>query len=104
MLSIRDQYETARLAFDRISDWVKTWTDDPAVDQAILHRIEVSIKTARIFAADLESTILRYGSPSAKGTISRRAQIVWNEDTWKDHQKRMSYLMEGVRFLLDLLK
>lgn len=104
ILSIAEECEIIRLAWRKIENWCRSWANTDFTDIELLERLDRSLVVGIMIISALEKDIEPLKEPSMSSGFIRRAKILWNDDSFQTHQKRIRGQVGALSLLLEAVK
>ena len=103
IMSITQNLDTIQIAWDRIGAWTQSYTpDENADDDCFVLRMARILETGVLVIDALEEELVPFSDENPGFT--QRAKLIWNENTFLDHQSRIRDQAISMNLLLQAIQ
>ena len=102
IISMVQGLDTIQLAWNQIGDWSQRYVPKTAGDSEFLERLQRSLHNGFIIMDALERDLKPYQTKHL--SFMQRSKAVWNENTFRAHQERISYQVVAMTCLLQAIQ
>ena len=102
IISMVQGLDTIQLAWNQIGDWSQRYVPKTAGDSEFLERLQRSLQNGFIIMDALERDLKPYQIKHL--SFMQRSKAVWNENTFRAHQERISYQVVAMTCLLQAIQ
>lgn len=103
LMSITQYLDTMQYAWERIGEWTKSYTPNTNVeDDGCVFRMARILETGKFVMEALEEDLVKFSNESM--AFGQRAKLIWNENTFLDHQSRISHQATSMTLLLQAIQ
>ena len=94
--------DTIQLAWSQIGEWSKDYVPETAGDRDFLQRLQRSLENGFMIMDALEGDLKPYQTSIL--SFMQRSKAIWNENTLRGHQDRISHLALAMNCLLQAIQ
>ena len=102
IISMVQGLDTIQLAWNQIGDWSQRYVPKTAGDSEFLERLQRSLQNGFIVMDALERDLKPYQTKHL--SFMQRSKAVWNENTLRSHQERISHQAVAMTCLLQAIQ
>jgi hypothetical protein len=103
ILSTITECETIQTAWAAIERWASSHPGGPAIESELLERLNKSLLNGKMVISAFEDDLVTWSRKSTNSGFLSRSKIVWEENTFSQHQFRIRGQVAAMTLLLQVI-